>query len=107
VVGRSPRVFTINGSADTHQTASGNDGRLHTFVVLFSRSDLIRFGVQPMAVATFVVNVLLRSPLTTDVSAWSAKSMFAALAILLAISLWSFKTALGSRKLWAGDFLER
>ena len=33
--------------------------------------------------------------------------MFAALAILLAISLWSFKTALGGRTLWTGEVLER
>jgi hypothetical protein len=68
---------------------------------------LIRFGVLPMAVAVFITNLLLASPLTTDVSAWYASSMFAALAILFGISLWSFKTALGGRKLWTGEFLER
>jgi hypothetical protein len=32
--------------------------------------------------------------------------MFTALAIVLAITLWSFRTALGGRKLIAGDLLE-
>jgi hypothetical protein len=68
---------------------------------------LTRFGVLPMVVVVVITYVLVRGPLTTDVSAWYANTMFAALAIVLAISLWSFKTALGGRKLWTGDFLER
>jgi hypothetical protein len=46
-------------------------------------------------------------PVTTDLSAWYASTMFAGLAIILAVSLWSFKTALGGRKLWSAEFLER
>jgi hypothetical protein len=33
--------------------------------------------------------------------------MFTALAIVLAITLWSFRATLGSRKLLTGDFLEK
>jgi hypothetical protein len=68
---------------------------------------LMRFGVLPMVLAVFVSEVLGLPPLTTDFSAWYAGSMFTALAIVLAITLWSFRATLGSRKLLTGDFLER
>jgi hypothetical protein len=68
---------------------------------------LMRFGVLPMVLAVFVSEVLGLPPVTTDFSAWYAGSMFTALAIVLAITLWSFRATLGSRKLLTGDFLER
>jgi hypothetical protein len=67
---------------------------------------LMRFGVLPMLLAIFVSSVLPDNPLTTDFSAWYASSMFTALAIVLAITLWSFRTALGGRKLITGNLLE-
>jgi serine/threonine-protein kinase len=68
---------------------------------------LLRFGVLPMAVAVFISDALERAPLTTDFSSWYAGSMFVSLAIVLAITLWSFRATLGSRKLLTGDFLEK
>jgi membrane protein implicated in regulation of membrane protease activity len=67
---------------------------------------LLRFGVLPMVLAVFVSDVLERTPLTTDFSSWYAGSMFISLVIVLAITLWSFRATLGSRKLLTGDFLE-
>jgi serine/threonine-protein kinase len=67
---------------------------------------LMRFGVLPLLLAIFVSTMLGNNPLTTDFSVWYASSMFTALAIVLAITLWSFRTALGGRKLIAGDLLE-
>jgi serine/threonine-protein kinase len=67
---------------------------------------LMRFGVLPLLLAIFVSTILGNNPLTTDFSVWYASSMFTALAIVLAITLWSFRTALGGRKLIAGDLLE-
>jgi serine/threonine-protein kinase len=67
---------------------------------------LIRFGVLPMVLAVFVSEVLGLPPVTTDFSAWYASSMFTALAIVLAVTLWSFRVTLGSRKLLTSDFLE-
>jgi serine/threonine-protein kinase len=67
---------------------------------------LMRFGVLPLLLAIFVSTILGNNPLTTDFSVWYASSMFTALAIVLAITLWSFRTALGGRKLMSGDLLE-
>jgi hypothetical protein len=44
--------------------------------------------------------------MTTDFSAWYASSMFTALAIVVALTVWSFRGALGGRALWKGDPLE-
>ena len=68
---------------------------------------LIRFGVLPMAVAIFITGHLDTSPLTTDLSAWYASVMFTSLVTILAITLWGFRTAVGKRQLWTGEFLER
>jgi hypothetical protein len=67
---------------------------------------LMRFGVLPLAAAIFTSEVLQMIPVTTDLSAWYASTMFAGLAIILAVVLWSFRTALGGRKLWTAEFLE-
>lgn len=67
---------------------------------------LVRFGILPMVLAIFVSSILPESPLTTDFSAWYANSMFTALAIVLTITLWSFRATLGGRTVWKGDFLE-
>jgi hypothetical protein len=67
---------------------------------------LIRFGVLPMLLPIFVSTILPENPLTTDLSVWYASSMFTALAIVLAITLWSFRTALGGRKVLTGNLLE-
>ena len=67
---------------------------------------LVRFGVLPMVLTIFVSSVLPRAPLTTDFSAWYTSSMFTALAIVLILTLWTFRASLGGRTLWKGDFLE-
>src|SRR6185369_15323854 len=59
---------------------------------------LLRFGVLPMVLAIFVDVVLDVTPLTTDLSSWYSGSMFTALAIVLVVTLWSFRATLGSRK---------
>jgi predicted Ser/Thr protein kinase len=68
---------------------------------------LLRFGVLPAAMAIFVDDVLEVAPLTTDFSSWYTGALFISLAIVLAITLWSFRATLGSRKLLTGEFLER
>jgi hypothetical protein len=68
---------------------------------------VLRFGALPMLLAVFVSEVMGASPLTTDFSAWYASPMFMSLAIVFAVTLWSFRASLGTRKLLSGDFLER
>jgi hypothetical protein len=72
----------------------------------FGVAILLRYGVLPMILAMFISELIDSSPLTTDFSVWYANSMFTALAIVLVITLWSFRTSLGGRKIWSGNFLE-
>ena len=64
------------------------------------------YGVLPMTVAVFVSSVLERTPFTTDLSDWYASSMLLALGLIVALTLWSFRAALGGRRVWKGDLLE-
>ena len=65
---------------------------------------LVRYGVLPMVLTIDVSSVVPNSPLTTDLSAWYASAMLATLAIVLAIALWGFRTALGGRAVWKADW---
>src|SRR5262249_674882 len=67
---------------------------------------LLRFGVFPTMVATIVVLKLATLEITSDFSAWYAGSGIAFLAILVIATVWSFRLALGGRKLFKADFLE-
>ena len=67
---------------------------------------LIRFGLLPMILGGFVGNVISGSPLTTDFSVWYAGTAFLGLGFVLLLALWSFRTALGGRKVLKEDFLE-
>jgi hypothetical protein len=66
---------------------------------------LIRFGVLPMVLAICISDVIV-FPVTSDFSAWYAGPAIAAVAFVLAVAGWSFKLALGGRKVWVGDFLD-
>ena len=67
---------------------------------------LIHYGVLPMAVAISVSAILSRTPLTTDLSAWYASSMLTIVGMVLATALWSFRAALGGRRLIRADLLD-
>jgi hypothetical protein len=45
-------------------------------------------------------------PLTSDFSAWYASMTIFAVAAVLALAAWSFRIALGARKLWREGFLD-
>jgi predicted Ser/Thr protein kinase len=70
-------------------------------------SVLARFGLLSMVIAAFVARVLGQSPMTTDFSAWYAGSMWTALALVAALTLWSFRVALAGRKVLSGELLDR
>ncbi len=67
---------------------------------------LIRWGVLPMSVGILVGALPRDFPLTSDVSAWYASTTIFALAAVLALAAWSFRIALGGRKLWREGFLD-
>ena len=45
--------------------------------------------------------------LTPDLSAWYASGTIVFIAIVLVLALWSLRNALGGRKVWGGEFLEK
>ena len=67
---------------------------------------LLRFGLLPLVAAAFVHLTLLRFPITSDFSAWYSGASLMALGIILTLSVWSFRHALGGRRLFKTDLLE-
>jgi hypothetical protein len=61
---------------------------------------LIRFGFLAVAVVGYVLTTLNAFPLTFEASAWYAGFGYAALAIVAALALFGFKTALGGRRVF-------
>jgi serine/threonine protein kinase len=67
---------------------------------------MIRFGILPITVVLLMQIVLLQAPLTSDLSAWYAGKGLIVVALILALAVWSFRHALGGRKVLQEDFLE-
>ncbi len=66
---------------------------------------MIRFGILPCAVTFLVAVETFNWPLTSDFSAWYAGKGLIVVALLLALAVWTFRNALGGRKVLQGDFL--
>jgi hypothetical protein len=64
----------------------------------------LRFGWVTVVVAIFVTDVLQSYPLTVELSAWYAHPTYLALAVVIALTLYAFKVALGGRPAF-GDLL--
>jgi len=80
-------------------------GLMSAGLAIFTMVILLRFGVLPMVFAIFVSDLPGAVALTTDFSAWYVNSMLTVLVIILAITVWSFRIALGGRKIWKADLL--
>jgi hypothetical protein len=68
---------------------------------------MVRFGILPYTLVLLQQIVMNEAPLTSDLSAWYASKGLTVVALILALALWSFRHALGGRKVLTGDFLER
>ena len=77
-------------------------------VVMYSSSlwVMIHFGILPFTLMLLLQIVGSQAPLTSDLSAWYASKGLIVVALILALALWSFRNALGGRKVIQGDFLE-
>jgi hypothetical protein len=75
---------------------------LPVFVVIFSILSMVvlRFGLVPLAVGAFTVDMFLNVPFTADFSAWYAGPTAFALLIVVAIAGWGFYHSLGGQPLW-------
>jgi len=67
----------------------------------------MRFGMLALTVTIIVNSSFVRYPMTSNFSAWYAPLGLLEVALLLAVSVWSFRNALGGRKVWKGEFLDR
>jgi len=66
---------------------------------------MIRFGVLPCVLMLLVASTTSNWPLTSDFSAWYADKGLIVVALVLALAVWSFRNALGGRKVLRDDLL--
>ena len=68
---------------------------------------MVRFGILPYTLVLLLQIVMNQAPLTSDLSAWYASKGLVVVALVLGLAVWSFRNALGGRKVLHGDFLEQ
>jgi Protein kinase domain len=76
-----------------------------TFVLVYCIAVLIvyRYGLIPLAVAIFAINLLGNVPFSADFSTWYMTTSLFALGSVLAIAAWGFYQALGGKPIWKED----
>jgi hypothetical protein len=67
---------------------------------------MLRFGILPGTLLLAVSALVSWSPLTSDFSAWYASRGLFIVALTLALAIWSFRHALGGRKVLAEGILD-
>src|ERR1022692_174351 len=75
---------------------------LPTQILVYAIAVLIvfRFGLVPLAVAIFTVNMMASVPFTADLSAWYMATSVLALLSVVALAGWGFYHSLGGEPLW-------
>jgi len=75
---------------------------LPTMILVFSVAllILIRFGLVPLMVAIFTIDMMGNVPFSADVSTWYMTSSILALLSLVVIAGWGFYHSLGGQPLW-------
>ena len=61
---------------------------------------VIRFGLVPLAVAIFTINMALNVPFSADISTWYMTTSILALLSILIIAGWGFYHSLGGQAVW-------
>ena len=61
---------------------------------------IFRFGLVPLAVAAFTVDMLANVPFTADFSAWYAGATLLALFSVVGLAVWGFYHSLGGKPVW-------
>lgn len=64
---------------------------------------VLRFGLVPLAVGAFTVDMFGNVPFTADFSAWYATTTVMALLIVVALASWGFYHSLGGEVVWVQD----
>ena len=79
------------------------EGSVFAAIIVFV---LYRFGFIASAFVWFTAFVLIRAPLTLDLSAWYAGRSFAVLGFFAALLIAAFFTSLGGKPLFGRDLLD-
>ena len=61
---------------------------------------VLRFGLVPLAIGAFTVDMLVNVPFTADFSAWYMTTSLLALLSVLALAGWGFYHSLGDQRPW-------
>ena len=61
---------------------------------------VLRFGLVPLAVAIFTINLMSNVPFSSDFSAWYMPTSLVALLSVLVLAGWGFYHSLGGQSLW-------
>jgi serine/threonine-protein kinase len=91
-------LFAVpRGLLDSHPTIE-----LPTLIWVYSIAVLIvlRFGLIPLAVAIFTVDMAANLPLSADLSAWFMTGSLLAWFSVLVLAAWGFYHSLGGRPIW-------
>ena len=75
------------------------------WILIYAIAVLIvfRFGLVPLAVAIFTIDMLASVPFTADFSAWYMTASVLALLSVVALAGWGFYQSLGGEPLWRPD----
>ena len=61
---------------------------------------VIRFGLVPLAVAIFTINLAINVPFSADLSTWYMTTSILALLSIVVLAGWGFYHSLGGEPLW-------
>jgi len=76
-----------------------------THILIYAIAVLIvyRFGLVPLAVAIFTVDMPVNVPFSADFSTWDISTSLFALLSVVALAGWGFYHSLGGQSLWAAE----
>jgi predicted Ser/Thr protein kinase len=91
-------IFAVpKGLASTYMSVD-----LPALILVYAIAALIviRFGLVPLAVAIFTINMLSNVPFSADFSSWYMTTSILALLSVVAIAAWGFYHSLGGQPVW-------
>jgi serine/threonine protein kinase len=93
-------IFTGLSSSGSYLTVQIPTRILVYFILVLI---VYRFGLVPLAVAIFTVDMLVNVPFSADFSTWYMSTSLFALLSVVALAGWGFYHSLGGQPLWAAD----
>ena len=101
-----PVILLLTGFATGPQGFAASTPLFGLPIALLMLVLSMRFGMLAFAVAFIATSSFTRYPVTSNFSAWYAPLGLMEVALVLAMTVWCFRNALGGRKVWKGEFLD-